>query len=48
MPTFIFFTDNKGKIFSMKDIKFIRNTIKTYFKIKSNVEVLIEYKNYKK
>ncbi len=48
MPTFIFFTDNKGKIFSMKDIKFIRNTIKTYFKIKSNVEVLIEYKNYQK
>lgn len=48
MPTFIFFTDNKGKIFSMKDIKFIRNSIKTYFNIKSNVEVLIEYKNYKK
>ena len=44
MPAFIFFADNKGKVFTIKDIKYIRDTIKTYFTIKSNVEVLIEYK----
>ncbi len=46
IPTFILFTGNKGKIFTMVDIKFLRNSIKERFGIKSNVEVIIEYKKY--
>ena len=46
IPTFILFTGNKGKIFTMVDIKFLRNEIKERFGIKSNVEVIIEYKKY--
>ena len=46
IPTFIFFTGNKGKIFTMVDIKFLRNSIKEAFGIKSNVEVIMEYKKY--
>ncbi len=46
IPTFILFTGNKGKIFTMTDIKFLRKSIKEKFGIKSNVEVLIEYKRY--
>ncbi len=46
IPTFILFTGNKGKIFTMIDIKFLRNEIKERFGIKSNVEVIIEYKKY--
>ena len=46
IPTFIFFTGNKGKIFTMTDIKFLRNSIKETFGIKSNVEVVMEYKKY--
>ncbi len=46
IPTFIFFTNNKGKIFGMEDIKHLRSTIRDYFEIKTNVEVLIEYKKY--
>ncbi len=46
IPTFIFFTNNKRRIFGMEDIKYLRTNIKNYFKIKTNVEVLIEYKKY--
>ncbi|MCL4497501.1 MAG: ribosome biogenesis GTPase Der [Deltaproteobacteria bacterium] len=46
IPTFIFFTNNKGKIFGMEDIKHLRSSIRDYFEIKTNVEVLIEYKKY--
>ncbi|MHB1545082.1 MAG: ribosome biogenesis GTPase Der [bacterium] len=46
IPTFILFTGNKGKIFTMTDIKSLRNGIKERFDIKSNVEVIIEYKKY--
>ena len=46
IPTFILFTGNKGKIFTMVDIKFLRNSLKEKFGIKSNVEVIIEYKKY--
>jgi len=46
IPTFILFAGNKGKIFTMVDIKFLRNTIRERFGIKSNVEVLMEYKKY--
>ena len=46
IPTFILFTGNKGKIFTMVDIKFLRNSIKERFGIKSNVEIIIEYKKY--
>ncbi|MFW0884631.1 ribosome biogenesis GTPase Der [Candidatus Acidulodesulfobacterium sp. H_13] len=46
IPTFLLFTGNKGKTFGMADIKFLRNSIKEKFKIKSNVEVIIEYKKY--
>ncbi|MCL4322793.1 MAG: ribosome biogenesis GTPase Der [Deltaproteobacteria bacterium] len=46
IPTFIFFTNNKGKIFGMEDIKHLRTSIRDYFEIKTNVEVLIEYKRY--
>ncbi len=46
IPTFILFAGSKGKIFSMADIKFLRNEIKERFGIKSNVEILIEYKKY--
>lgn len=46
IPTFIFFANNKRKIFGMEDIKHLRASIKDYFKIKTNVEVLIEYKKY--
>ncbi len=46
IPTFLLFTGNKGKTFGMADIKFLRNSIKEKFKIKSNVEVIIEYKRY--
>ncbi len=46
IPTFIFFTNNKRKIFGMEDIKHLRSGVKDYFGIKTNVEVLIEYKKY--
>lgn len=46
IPTFILFTGNKGKIFTMADIKSLRNSLKERFGIKSNVEVIIEYKKY--
>lgn len=44
IPTFIFFTNNKRKIFGMDDIKYLRTNVKNHFKIKTTVEVLIEYK----
>lgn len=46
IPTFIFFTNNKRRIFGMEDIKHLRSSVKDYFEIKTNVEVLIEYKKY--
>lgn len=46
IPTFILFTGNKGKIFDMADIKFLRASFREKFGIKSNVEILIEYKRY--
>lgn len=46
IPTFIFFTNNKRRVFGMDDIKHLRAGVKDYFKIKTNVEILIEYKKY--
>ncbi len=46
IPTFIFFTNNKRRIFGMEDIKHLRSSVKDYFEIKTNVEILIEYKKY--
>lgn len=48
IPTFIFFTGNRRKIFRMEDIKRLRAEVKDYFSIKSSVEVLMEYKKDKK